>query len=57
MKHQTGDNHSHTRKDANRPRDKSEPKTGREPLGQIRMGFGVSDIVERRLDTVLGSSR
>ena len=68
-KHQTGDNHRHTRKDANRPRDKSEPKTGRERLGQIRMGFDVSDIVGClltrdvsdivvcRLDTVLGSSR
>ena len=26
-KHQTGDNHRHTQKDANRPRDTSEPKT------------------------------
>ena len=62
-------NTRHTRKDANRPRDKSEPKTGREPLCQIWMGFDVSDIVGclltqdvsdivvSRLHTVLGSSR
>ena len=69
-KHQTGDNHRHKREDANRPRDKSEPKTGTRTTGP-RSGWGfdvydivgclltrdVSDIVVCRLDTVLGSSR